>query len=184
MTHTAEPMTLDKALAVVKCLREQHTITSTTCHVHLAQLDAIRNAIDAELAKQREGEPVGYRYRHSEQESWHFGPYPKSWWECQPLYTHPQQRNAVEVTDEMIERACQAADDADGLDSGSYTRLPIRAALEAAIFSVASRDRRMLSASVPVARLEALFKHWEHIVVGAGGFFRDELAKLITEYKQ
>jgi hypothetical protein len=31
-------------------------------------------------------EPAYYRYRHSLEEKWHYGPTPKSWWECQPLY--------------------------------------------------------------------------------------------------
>ncbi|WP_143277396.1 hypothetical protein [Bordetella genomosp. 9] len=29
--------------------------------------------------------PVYYRYRHSENEKWHYGPKPQSWWECQAL---------------------------------------------------------------------------------------------------
>lgn len=31
-------------------------------------------------------EAVGYRYRHSESEKWHYGPTPQSWWECRPMY--------------------------------------------------------------------------------------------------
>lgn len=30
-------------------------------------------------------EAVYYRYRHSEQEKWHYGTTPQNWWECQPL---------------------------------------------------------------------------------------------------
>jgi hypothetical protein len=32
-----------------------------------------------------DAEAVYYRYRHSEQEKWHYGPTPQNWWECQPL---------------------------------------------------------------------------------------------------
>jgi hypothetical protein len=31
-------------------------------------------------------EPVFFRYRHSEQEKWHYGPVALNWWECQPLF--------------------------------------------------------------------------------------------------
>ena len=93
------------------------------------------------------------------------------------------------VTDEMVERAAKALqrrfDPAPNLDdqlSGERWKRFIdeaRTALDAAVFSPTPTK----SASVPVERLEALFKHWEPIVVGAGGFFRDELAELIAEYK-
>lgn len=53
------------------------------------------------------------------------------------LYTHPQQRNAVEVTDGMVESALKVFfSHKDG-----YDRMGMRAALEAAISVVASRDR-------------------------------------------
>jgi hypothetical protein len=107
MTHTAEPMTLAQLIVRDVCETDpaDPDQAETIC-INASHLETIISSrIDAELAKQRETEPVGYRYRHSEQESWHFGPYPKSWWECQPLYTHPQQRNAVEM-----ECTCSAKD--------------------------------------------------------------------------
>jgi hypothetical protein len=102
MTHTAEPMTLTD---VSRKLNDFANYPDDESPMR-GELQALADAIDAELAKQSEAELVGYRYRHSEQESWHFGPYPKSWWECQPLYTHPQQRNAVEGNETLSTACC------------------------------------------------------------------------------
>ena len=227
MTHTTEPMTLAQALALIEYMKDQHTMTSTICHVDQAQLDAIRNAIDAELAKQREAEPVAWMHtvtqdgietdyalsssprsfpldtelgfkslgkvplftffpeaktpiddlvnRFSEalreklraaeekygyNNGWLRGDWREQLIEC--LYqhaakgdprdvaaycafawhhnwslTHHQQRNAVEVTDEMVIAATKSMYG----DNGAWAKEPMRAALEAALSAVASRDR-------------------------------------------
>ena len=49
--------------------------------------EAVADALTPPLAPLLCREPAYYRYRHSEQEKWHYGPQPLNWWECQPLYT-------------------------------------------------------------------------------------------------
>ena len=144
MTHTAEPMTLAQASALIERIKDQHTTTSTTCHVDQAQLDAIRNAIDAELAKQREAEPEAWAVRQNSgnllcceneanarltAKTYSYG--------LVPLYTHSQQRNAVEVTDEMVIAATKSMYG----DNGIWAKEPMHKALEAALRAFAPRDR-------------------------------------------
>ena len=164
MTHTAEPMTLAQLSADT---------------VGTRRLRKWKAAIDAELAKQREGEPVGWQYRLSNEEG------VSAWYECRkqdveilqskegyevrPVYTHPQQRdaaevsdnelpgmwsstdvtggdpdercyaerNAVEVTDEMVRIAQKAYKNAFGKSQAGA----LRAALNAVLSAVASRNR-------------------------------------------
>jgi hypothetical protein len=90
--------------------------------------------IDADLAKQREAEPVGevtgdgfpMLYGHKPLQ-------PKT-----KLYTHPQQRNAVEVTDELCRRLIAKLP----LGASAYLHVEnVREALETTLSAVASRDR-------------------------------------------
>lgn len=54
------------------------------------------------------GEPVAWRYRHSEQENWYYGPDAKGWWECQPLYAAPPAPAVTEgMVDHMVSRFLQ-----------------------------------------------------------------------------
>lgn len=48
--------------------------------------EAAARALTPSPAALLEREPVFFRYRHSEQEKWHYGPVPQSWWECQPIF--------------------------------------------------------------------------------------------------
>ncbi len=41
------------------------------------------------------GEPVAWRARHSEQESWYLHYAPVSWWECQSLFAAPAQQPVI-----------------------------------------------------------------------------------------
>lgn len=93
-----------------------------------------RDAALAELAALKGGrEAVAWRYRHSEQERWHVGDAPKSWWECQPLYAAPPAQASawvpegwklvpVEMTREMIDAANSARGwvESDSLSRGCY----------------------------------------------------------------
>lgn len=40
-------------------------------------------------------ELVGFRYRHSEQENWHYGVEPQSWWECSPVFATDEDAHCV-----------------------------------------------------------------------------------------
>ena len=95
MTHTAEPMTLARAVKVIEDTCGILGYCTTTEHEAWC-------LIKAELAKQREGEPVGWQYRLSNEEG------VSAWYEChkqdveilqskegyevRPVYTHPQKR--------------------------------------------------------------------------------------------
>jgi hypothetical protein len=100
MIHTAEPMTLEK-------LRDDME-ASSGFGVNLLSDSTIEDwiaVIDAELTKQREAEPVAWRYRFSGSNDWKYAGTgeglvdPRPLIKSEPLYTHSQQRNTDEVTD-------------------------------------------------------------------------------------
>lgn len=105
MTHTAEPMTLTQ---VRNKLRDFANYADDETPMR-GEYYKLADAIDAELVKQREIVPVAWMYKKPSWTNWFY----KEW--CSdsfgedasefiriPLYTHPQQRNAVEVTEAMI----------------------------------------------------------------------------------
>lgn len=135
MTHTAEPMTFAQLSADIG------QYDSGT--VGTRRLRKWKAAIGAELAKQRETVPVAWMYKKPNWTNWFY----KEW--CSdsfgedasefiriPLYTHPQQHNAVEVTQEILRTAEISYDDAAlRFGCAACVREPMRAALSA----VASR---------------------------------------------
>jgi hypothetical protein len=124
-------------------------------------------AIDAELAKQREADPVGCIHPDTlaamQTDSRMERAALRRWTEVTkldghiPVYTHPQQRNAVEVTDEMVESALKVFfSHKDG-----YDRMGMRAALS----TVASRDRED---AVKTEVSESLLDAWRSIAHVSG----------------
>ena len=83
MTHTAEPMTLESVRDFHRKLATEHKVIPPLSDAHAAMADVI----DAELAKQREVCKCGVYCQDDGSK-------------CR--YTHPQQRNAVEVTEAMV----------------------------------------------------------------------------------
>ena len=145
MTHTAEPMTLAQVRDEADELLGLHGVLTTKILVRWF------GAIDAELAKQREAEPVAYgHWAEGLPEGTRLMEYdgqpqisrmPSEFYHV-PLYTHPQQRNAVEVTGGMVHKAIDAWNEYGGhaiTHAGSFGRM--RAALETTLSAVASRDR-------------------------------------------
>ena len=150
MTHTAEPMTLTQ---VRNDIREIEA-----CGGGLTGKGALKqwaDAIDAEIAKQSEAEPVAWIEVRAVIEDIHH-PQGKSAEvfatdACMnldvgdyDLYTHPQQRNAVKVTDGMVDAACEAFDDVyeATIDIGdTYYRDNKRVAIRAALSAITLRDR-------------------------------------------
>jgi hypothetical protein len=104
MTHTAEPMTLTQ-------LSERLRKYPIPGYVETCNFWA--DSIDVELAKQREAKPGAWI---AEPDDTHgsaglsFGPMrPTSSDRWKPLYKHPQQRNAVEVTDSQFQIDLESA---------------------------------------------------------------------------
>lgn len=54
-----------------------------------AEAEVLRDLAGRLAALTPSAPPVAYRFRHSQQENWYYDRHPKSWWECQPLYTAP-----------------------------------------------------------------------------------------------
>lgn len=145
MTHTAEPMTLEKWIVITNNNEAATPILLFTSMQAAKQYCAnnpgpkyrIYCAIDAELAKQRNahqglftdtlsGKYVGL---HGTKESV----------EALEAYIDAKQRNAVEVTDEMAEIVIEAVYGDSWCD---YSRTAeVRKAMVAALSAVASRDR-------------------------------------------
>jgi hypothetical protein len=48
--------------------------------------EAVAEALTPPDVPRLQREPVFFRYRHSEQEKWHYGPVALNWWDCQPLF--------------------------------------------------------------------------------------------------
>lgn len=94
------------------------------------------------LAKQREAEPIAYCDPTDPSNATAFA-WPGTARDVsrhtETLYTHPQQRNAVEVTDEMVEIAYKAFNDC--YHASSEWSVACRKQLRAALSAVASRDR-------------------------------------------
>jgi hypothetical protein len=114
MTHTDEPMTLDKAIASVEVRNEMRgdsgRYPSGEGWGHCYGVEGYWipkkawQTIDAELAKQREAEPVAWAVLQKsgnllccENEASARLTAKTYGYKLVPLYTHPQQRNAVEV---------------------------------------------------------------------------------------
>ena len=99
MTHTAEPMTLKRMHDVMAVY-----ISPTTNWVKGLSTGLLKQwiaTLDAELAKQREDEPVGEAGSMPSASGFTMACFKASDVPVgTKLYTHPQQRNAVEVTDE------------------------------------------------------------------------------------
>ena len=101
------------------------------------------DAIDAELAKQRNAEPVAHLqigcyggiHIHASDAAKRLGEGNYN------LYTHPHQRNAAEVTDEMVIAARKAYTGLNDVELRPGPSDSMRRALEAALSAVASRDR-------------------------------------------
>lgn len=70
----------------------------------------------AELAQIKAQEPVAYRFRHSEQERWHYGETDQSWWEHQPLYVSPVS-DRLRVESAKLAKYCEWYDGVDELGS-------------------------------------------------------------------
>jgi hypothetical protein len=73
-----------------------------------AVADALTPPADIRLQR----EPVFFRYRHSEQEKWHYGPAALNWWECQPLYAvteSPESEAAVSQVVKQLRDVGEAA---------------------------------------------------------------------------
>jgi hypothetical protein len=99
MTHTAEPMTLARVSEDVKDVYYSAPDQLTEAIVPLRKLLVWKQVIDAELAKQREAEPSAtvtglLGMSNVTLDKW----LPVG----TKLYTHPQQRNAVEVSDNEL----------------------------------------------------------------------------------
>src|ERR1700679_3264535 len=90
MTHTAEPMSLEQVRDGIRAMGTfPHSVFSKWA-----------DAIDAELAKQREAEPI-YVYEYDSYLGVHREFNPITWNGMRPtrtiaLYTYPQQRKAVD----------------------------------------------------------------------------------------
>ena len=180
MTHTAEPMGSLLIIVDRLCRRAHGAGLHDEDYDREGSRKEFSEALDVELAKQREGEPVGWQYRLSNEEG------VSAWYEChkqdveilqskegyevRPVYTHPQQPNAVEVTDEMAEIVIEAVYGDSWCD---YSRTAeVRKAMVAALSAVASRDRedaeRYLWIVNNVDRIETDGWIWEREAVGDG----------------
>ena len=104
MTHTAEPMTLEQVRdALVEDSTSWRFDAKDPQRAHF--YGQLADAIDAELAKQREAEPKAWAVLQNsgnllccENEASARLTAKTYGYKLVPLYTHPQQRNAVEVT--------------------------------------------------------------------------------------
>jgi hypothetical protein len=137
MTHTAEPMTLAQVSEDVKDVYYSAPDQLTEAIVPLRKLLAWKQVVDAELPKQRETQVACDSARVTEPDGC---PTEKS--VLKRFWRDHQQRNAVEVSEEVVELAWKALDDAlngklDGQEYAYGDPFPMRAALSA----VASRDR-------------------------------------------
>lgn len=159
MTTTPKPMTLAQLIVRDVCETDpaDPDQADTAC-IKVSDLETIiNNRIDAELAKQREAATVAWEFQHEEtglmcavstdgvNTAESFTRNNPRYSYVGPLYRHPQQRNAAEVTDEMVARAYDVCDryvdeHAEGevslLDDGQWNEM-----LRAALSAVASRDR-------------------------------------------
>lgn len=139
MTHTAEPMTLEQ----VRDRLAKGIENGAICSHGLMQ--QIIDAIDADLVRQSEAIPAAYCDPSDPINSTAFawpGTARDVLRHTETLYTHPQQRNAVEVTGGMVHKAIDAWNKYGGhaiTHAGSFGRM--RAALETTLSAVASRDR-------------------------------------------
>jgi uncharacterized protein YoaH (UPF0181 family) len=155
MTHTVEPMTLEQVRDGIRAMGTfPHSVFSKWA-----------DAIDAELAKRREAEPVAYIHTlHMElgqkrdkvtfEQNHSFGkPYenydPDYTVTTTPLYTHPQQRNAVEVTEQMV-RTFQLAEmqfSESAANRGELIdpALAVEFALKQTLSAVASRNMPLIA---------------------------------------
>jgi hypothetical protein len=185
MTHAAEPMTLaqvsDSLRKRAKAIRDSEDYVEGITDRMADWFDVRADAIDAELAKQREATEIfsvsREQLRDLIDDVWQHategeGGYPSTdtrdklidaclvsqqmkhceycdvagdvhradveWLgECTACSNSPQQRNAVEVTDEMVRIAQKAYKSAFGKSQAGA----LRAALNAVLSAVASRDR-------------------------------------------
>ena len=143
MTHTAEPMTLASVHDEMVLVYGQQP----------GRVQAWIEGIDAELAKQREAEPVGCIHPDTlaamQTDSRMERCALRRWTEVTkldghvPLYNHPQQRNAVEVTKEEVTQLTRSfvtiLRDKDGLNEvGKAHKLAQH--VKRNLSAVASRD--------------------------------------------
>jgi hypothetical protein len=159
MTHTAEPMTLAQVSQSLrnraKTIRESEDYVEGISDRMADWFDVRADAIKAELAKQRDAEPVAYgHWAEGLPEGTRLMKYdgvpcvmdtPSEFYNV-PLYLHPQQHNAVEAMAEDISIVAKAI--ADVIGHGMREKCEDMA--RAAIAAVASRDSVFL---VEVARI-------------------------------
>ncbi len=160
MTNTAEPMTLaqvsDSLRKRAKAIRDSEDYVEGITDRMADWFDVRADTIDAELAKQREAESEAWAVRQNSgnllcceneanarltAKTYSYG--------LVPLYTHSQQRNAVEVTDEMVDTFKRVQPEAMKVYNAhehAQGRIPrLQDSLDygtrAALSAVASRDR-------------------------------------------
>jgi hypothetical protein len=148
MTHTAEPMTLAQVREDIKDVYYSAPDQLTEAIVPLRKLNEWMHAIDAEIAKQHEAVPVAFVPVHPKN-----GPLwanttaiPNSenvpqHYPLMPLYDHPQQRNAAEVTQDIVDMTVDTYKRHLVNTAMPVSMYAMKCAIETALSAVASRDR-------------------------------------------